>query len=242
MFSPQIEKDIVAHAKQTYPNECCGLVVGPSYMPMENIAEDPKNEFRIDPAIVSKYIAQKRLRAVVHSHTNMFPIPDKFPSKKDMIQQEATNVPWGVVHIDDKKQVDGPFWFGDQLPVAEYVGREFRHGVTDCYALLRDIYRNDLHITLPIFGRDPLWWKQGQDMISENFENAGFHEVPKYAAQKYDVGLFAIQTNGIINHVGVYMGDGIMYHHLIDRVSRPDPIEPWMKYLVKLVRHESLFE
>ena len=104
----------------------------------------------------------------------------------------------------------------------------------------RDIFRKEKDIVLPVFPRDFAWWEEGQNMILEQFESAGFHEVPLRLAQPYDVGLFAIRSNGIINHVGVYRGKGIMLHHLMGRLSREDPVEPWTKHLVKLVRHESM--
>ena len=74
----------------------------------------------------------------------------------------------------------------------------------------------------------------------ENFSGMGFREVGIKQIQPYDVGLFAIRSNGIANHVGMYVGNGLMFHHLSGRLSREDPMEPWLKYLIKLVRHESL--
>ena len=49
-------------------------------------------------------------------------------------------MPWGIIPTDGER-VGDPIMWGDQLPIAPLIGREFRHGTSDCYTLVRDAYR-----------------------------------------------------------------------------------------------------
>lgn len=58
-------------------------------------------------------------------------------------------------------------------PVPPLLGRQFVHGVTDCYSLFRDAY----HLTginLPDFERHDDWWRHGEELYLDNMESNGF--------------------------------------------------------------------
>ncbi|MCE5333188.1 MAG: C40 family peptidase [Desulfobacteraceae bacterium] len=213
MFSMDVIAKAREHAMKEYPKESCGIVFNGEYIPLENDAADPLVNFEIIPEVYLSYAEKGEVEAVIHSHPN----GPQCPTKQDMIGQEACAVPWGIVPIvlGCSRQ---PFFWGDQLPVAPFVGRQFRMGVFDCYALVRDWYRQTKDITLPIFPRDPDWWAHGENMVADNFEVAGFSEVPN-VTQVGDVVVGRILAR-VENHVGVYIGDGLVLHHLADRLSR----------------------
>jgi len=47
------------------------------------------------------------------------------------------------------------------------VGREWSHGVLDCYALVRDWFRAERGVELPNFVRFDDWWKRGENLYLE---------------------------------------------------------------------------
>jgi proteasome lid subunit RPN8/RPN11 len=239
ILDDKIIADIRKHALEVYPHESCGIVLGGAYIRCKNIHERPDEAFRIDPKFIDPMLASKKVRAIIHSHVGYNGKPNPWPSKWDMEQQIATNVPWGMVYVSPNLETTGPYFWGPGVPVAPLIGREFIPGIQDCYALVRDIKRSEQGIVIPEFPRDNSWWDHGENMFAENFEIAGFREISLNEIRPGDNGLFSIRGNGVINHCAEYMGDGMMLHHLYGRLSRIDPVEQWVhKYLIKVVRYD----
>jgi proteasome lid subunit RPN8/RPN11 len=81
----EVERIIVAHARDSAPNECCGLLVGDDTtiveaVPARNLALEPKRRYLVDPQDHLGAIRAARARgfAVVgayHSHPHSSAIP-----------------------------------------------------------------------------------------------------------------------------------------------------------------------
>jgi cell wall-associated NlpC family hydrolase len=231
MFDASVIAAMQAHAEAEYPRECVGVVVDGSYRPENNTHPTPETHFKIDDARLAELVLQP-LQAIVHSH----PDQPAHPSEADMRQQLATNVPWGIVPV-----VQGhagiPFFWGTGVPVPELVGRPFRHGVTDCYSMIRDWYRLERNIVLPDYARSWEWWNTGGNLYDEYFADAGFapiHGDPEIG----DVFLSQIRSP-VTNHAGIYIGEGLILHHLTDRLSRREPVYGWQKFITRWIRHQG---
>jgi cell wall-associated NlpC family hydrolase len=112
--------------------------------------------------------------------------------------------------------------FGPSGYVAPLLGREFVHGVHDCYALIRDWYEQERGITLPDFERNERWWEtKGASLYLDNYRAAGFIDVGRDAEpQAGDVLLMTVLSkHGEPNHAGVYLGGGQFLHHTANRLS-----------------------
>jgi len=234
MFANDVIQAAMDHARVEYPKESCGIVSGGFYYEMENIAIDKQSDFEIDAAEYLTFELDRGVDAVIHSH------PDGVhcPTKADMEGQDASGVPWGIVPVDFGSPVR-PFFWGDTLPVAPLLGRQFRMGIYDCYSLVRDWYRQTHGIILPVGPRDPLWWERGENIIPENFAQAGFEEIDKLDIKEGDV-IIGRVLGRVENHTGVYIGNGLILHHLYDRLSRREPLGPWMKYVTRILRHKDM--
>lgn len=218
---------IRAHAADAYPRECCGLVVvikgRERYAPCTNAAQG--TEHFVLPA--EEYAAAEErgeIIAVAHSHPNA---PAK-PSQADLVSCEASGLPWHIVRVD---LIDGTPTTGELVTIepsgykAPLVGRQFSHGVLDCYQLIVDWYAQERGVTLKQFSRADEWWNDGKsDLYTEGFPQAGFVKLPEGAEmQPGDVILMQIRAkNGVPNHAAVYLGDGLMLHHLYGRLSSRD--------------------
>src|SRR5262249_45617478 len=86
-LGPAILKEVIQHAKNAYPNEACGLLVGRTaadrFIPMTNISANAR-EYEIDPAELIKTLRALRetgenLISIFHSH----PHGPADPSKTD---------------------------------------------------------------------------------------------------------------------------------------------------------------
>jgi proteasome lid subunit RPN8/RPN11 len=249
-FGAAVEAAIVAHALDEYPAESCGLVVGGIYRRCRNVAPDPEESFEIAPDDYVAAAAEGLIQAVVHSHR---PAQGACPSRSDMAGQIASGLPWGIVVCDGQGCPD-LFWWGDSLPVPPLVGRPFRHGVADCYSIIRDWYRLERGVILPEFPRQDGWWTKpaGPDNPNhyvQDFAAAGFRRYAQgrdgaAVAQVGDVICFALRGK-VPHHAGVYLGDGLMLHHLADseqrgRLSSREPVGRWLDFVVHWLRHRDL--
>jgi proteasome lid subunit RPN8/RPN11 len=233
IFNREIEEAARAHAMAEYPRESCGLVVDGKYVPMPNMSSDP-TAFEMDASAFGDDV-----EAVIHSHADGPP----WPSAADMRGQIATRVPWGIV-VSTSAGAGRILWWGDGVPRPPLIGRDFRHGPSgsdgrgDCYALIRDWYAEIRGIELPEFPRDDRWWENGDDLYRVHFPDAGFVAVPADEMRPGDVVLAAIISR-VPNHGGVVLPNGLVLHHLQNRLSRTEPLGPWMRFVTHVLRYAA---
>jgi len=233
---------IVEHAKEAFPQECCGIIVqelgkeSPTVIKCRNNASDPLNYFEINP---KDYLAAKTLGGVVaiyHSHPNA---PCVF-SDADIKVSESVGVRMVLVTVPDIK-------FATYTPCGAqhgFVGRQYTHGILDCYALARDYY-GTLGIKLNDYPRSDGWWKTGKALINADvFTVEGFVEIPRELKniQVNDLLLMNIASN-VPNHFGVYVGGGAMLHHPYGRLSEMITItDKWASRITRIIRHRKFYD
>jgi proteasome lid subunit RPN8/RPN11 len=216
------------HAKDCYPKESCGLLVETKdqtlYWPCENLATGT-DHFIMNPLDYARAEDEGDIKAIVHSHPNA---PCN-PSQADRVACEKTGLPWYIVSVPEMK------W--SYLPPEGYtaplLGRIWCHGVLDCYALVRDFYGQEKHISIPDYDRTDEWWLKGENLYLQNYEQAGFHRVFDEDPQIGDVLLMQINAP-VPSHAGVYIGDEKMIHHFSGRLSCR---EIWGGYFKKVTTH-----
>jgi len=233
MFGASVEQAIAEHARAEYPKEACGLVVDGVYVPLPNVAFDPRDAF----AMRAEELLRPGVQAVVHSHPDGVP----WPSADDMAGQIASNLPWGVLVVGPG--TSGPIlWWGPGVPRPPLIGRDFRHGPSgsdgrgDCYALIRDWFAEERGIELMEFPRSEEWWLHGGNLYLENFGEAGFREIGLNEIQPGDVVLARVMSK-VPNHGGVVLNNGLVLHHLTNRLSRTEPLGRWRSYLTHALRY-----
>ncbi len=164
-----------AHAIAEFPKESCGLIVAGAYVPCFNYAADPENDFKIAG---EDFIGHApNVQAVVHSHPN----GPFYPSNRDMQGQLQTALPWFITATDGERASD-PVQWGDRSDIPALVGRDFMHGITDCYSLVRDVFalgKDRLAeqgidwphepIVMPEVPRDDNWWVGEDDLYAGIF-------------------------------------------------------------------------
>jgi proteasome lid subunit RPN8/RPN11 len=233
---------IQAHAGEAYPKESCGLIVataaGEQYLRCTNKAATASEHFVIAAEDYAAAEDQGELLAVVHSH----PDAPATPSDGDRVLCEASGLPWHILSVG---QVDGQPEFGALLTItpegyrAPLVGRQFQHGVLDCYTLVRDFYALELGVQLGDYQRQDDWWLHGGDLYADNFAKEGFSVVTD-EPRRGDLFLMQIRSPSM-NHAGIYLGDGQMLHHLQGRLSERVPYGGyWAERTQLIIRHKEL--
>ncbi|HEY3188555.1 MAG TPA: M67 family metallopeptidase [Solirubrobacteraceae bacterium] len=106
-FAPEHIEEIVSHAREEAPNECCGLLAGREgrserVFRMTNAARSPLR-FEVEPLEVMRTLeaideADLEVTALYHSHTRTAP----YPSQTDVTFAEAwPGTPWIIVGLAD---------------------------------------------------------------------------------------------------------------------------------------------
>lgn len=236
-LTPKTLAAFEADVLKRYPEEACGFIIKGRYVPMKNVAEDPLTTFRIDPKEYVK-AAKRGIAAVMHSHPYSMEFsttyPPQWPSTADMKGWLNHGVPWGICATNGEG-ITEIVWLDDAHP-APLVGREFIHGVNDCYSVIRDWFRMERGIVLPNFARGMEWWERGEDLYDQNFEAAGFKTIPFEEASVGDCVLFRV-ASPVTNHAAVITGENEILHHLFHRQSGHDTLSKWTRVINRAVRY-----
>jgi proteasome lid subunit RPN8/RPN11 len=233
-----------AHAVAEYPREACGFIVvvrgRERFVAARNVAEKPGDQFVIPAEDYSIAADLGEIVAVLHSHPNMPPTP----SPADLVSCENTDLEWIIVNV--QRDHTGEVVCGDTHTFrpsgykAPLVGRVFTHGVLDCYALCRDYYVREHGLDIPDFPRDDEWWNKGQNLYRDQFASVGFREITREQLKPGDSILMAIRSP-VENHAAIYLGDGLILHHLHGRMSSRDYYASYFQECTTTyLRHEAL--
>jgi len=246
MLTKSIKAAIVAHANAEYPRESCGVIVGKEYIPCTNISTN-SSQFEIDPMDLVGASKEGKIKAYVHSH----PDGSTNPSMPDKVQMNLHGLPWVITNGTDVA-LHKPD--GYQAPL---LGREYHHGLMDCYSLVKDYYHRELGITLNDYKRDDAWWESvdSKPLYLDNFKTEGFVEVD--TIQKHDLILCRLGRTQHVNHALVFIGDGelssehtdkvigdsLVLHHPYGRDSiREICGENWQRRTAVIIRHKTLIK
>ena len=212
------------HAKEQDPKESVGVLIvikgKEQYYPCNNLSTYSQQCFILDPEDYVKADALGEITAIVHSH----PVTPPSPSQADKVSCEQSGLKWHIVN--PKTETWGycePTGYKPPL-----IGRQWVWGVTDCWSLVRDYYKEQHNIQLLDYQRPTTPQDFLDNPLFEQYaERTGFRELNKdEKLQKGDVLLMSI-LHPTLNHVAIFLGDEIL-HHLADRLSTREPYNEWL--------------
>lgn len=202
--------DALAHAAETQPLECCGVIADGEYVRIANQADEP-NSFAMDMAALHAINTQRSVEAIVHSHVYLPPIA----SEGDRAMCENTGLPWLIVNWPTGAWavIEPNGWR------APLIGRQWAWGSHDCFGLIRDGFLDYTGILLPDFDRDWNWWKKGQNLIADHYLEAGFVALPSDTPPQHCDLVGMRVSSPVVNHLGLFLHPDMMLHQLVNRLS-----------------------
>ena len=218
------QDDALIHAQQQDPKESVGLLLNikgkERYFPCRNLAITAHQCFILDPEDYVKADNKGDIIAIIHSH----PTTPATASEADKLSCEQSGLPWHIVNPKTKQ-------WGFYEPTgykAPLIGRPWVWGVTDCWSLVRDWYKEDKNIELKDYERPVTPQEFLEKPLFEYYATgAGFIELkPDEKLQAGDVLLMSIMYP-TLNHVAIFLGDMVL-HHLADRLSCKEPYSEWL--------------
>ena len=214
----------LAHAKEQDPKESCGLLLNirgkEKYFPCRNLSLTSHQCFILDPEDYVKADSIGEIIAIIHSH----PITPPEPSQADRVACEQSNLPWHIVNPKTETWADlKPTGFKAPL-----LGRQWVWGVSDCWSLVRDWYKQEKNIELKDWDRPTTPEEFLLNPLFQSFAwRTGFRELrPEEKLINGDALLMSIGSPGL-NHVAIFI-DGDVLHHLTDRLSCREPYSQWL--------------
>ncbi|NBW08342.1 MAG: hypothetical protein EBR82_09975 [Caulobacteraceae bacterium] len=234
----QYRQGIIDYLKGVYPNEGVIGITASGLLPIENKAIDKAYSFDVDWPDVE-------LLALVHSH----PIIEgngnnDYPSEADMLGQINSNIPWGLCVLDDDGREDLFYW-GNGVPSPPFIGRPYRWGPTgtdgkgDCFALIKDYYRHTYKIELDEQPRSKDFYRANQDHYMANLDRQGFKLIETSEQPIEGDLIFMRIRSDVVNHAGIYIGDGKILHHLDLQLSRIEGAHRYAPFMACYARYRE---
>jgi proteasome lid subunit RPN8/RPN11 len=223
----------LAHAEECQPLESCGVVADGEFFPITNRATD-YDTFVMD---MKEYLALAKehvIEAIVHSHVYGPPIA----SDADRAMCESTGKPWLIVSwpLGNYAVIEPSGWR------APLIGRKWAWGTHDCFGLIRDGLKDYAGLDLPDFDRRWLWWERGEDIITQQFKDAGFVEVNDEWRHCDVIGM-RIWPSKVVNHLGLFLHPDVMLHQMLGRLSVREVYGGvYQQATVLHLRHETLLD
>ena len=218
------KQDALVHEKEQDPKESCGLLIElkgkEKYFPCKNLSTYSQQCFIIDPDDFVKAEESGNILAIIHSH----PVTPPIASQADKISCESSELPWHIVN--PKTEQWGYYEPSGYKP--PLIGRHWVWGITDCWALVRDWYKETKGIILRDWDRPTTPEEFIADPMFERCAwRTGFRQLrPEEKLQNGDLLFMSIMATGL-NHVAIFL-DGDVLHHLADRISCKEPYNQWL--------------
>jgi proteasome lid subunit RPN8/RPN11 len=218
-----------------WPEEAVGYLKDSEFFPLENIAEDKKHQFEVDPSFLIN-----EPDCLLHSHTTGFEIQThdpRSPSFTDLKSQIATAIEWGIC-VTDGQVCEDPLYWGNPNNRPPLLDREFIFNIQDCLCLCQDWFYNEHGIVLPTEPRDADWNECGHDYMETLYPKWGFEQI---ALSELSIGsiLFYQVRSPVVNHLGIYLGNNEVLSHWFGRVSCVESFGKWANYIKFAARYKD---
>lgn len=220
-MNTRIKNFIKNHAKDSFPNECCGFIVEKNgkidCIKCDNVAINKEQDFQIKVDDYLNIKDQYNILYVYHSHTN----DNENFSDTDKMYSDEMALNYLMYHL---KTDQFKIHESDNL-LYKYVGRYFEYRKYDCFTLIKDFFKNELKIDLNydqnIIQNETL---QNINILDEVNKFYSKNNLIKIEDQNSLIKNDLLLINGFKygSHFAVYLGEDKILHHPMNSFSKVD--------------------
>ena len=272
MISDYVKNEIKSHAEQDTSRECCGFIFKDNILRCNNRSEKPARHFTISPFDYIKAAKKGKIKAVYHSHVSEnqnFSIRDKQMSRGHNIPFVLYHLKTkNFLCYDPKKErivdISKKFVLGKsdcytlvkdyykdlgiELAGTNNLGENWLKKNPNLIEDLFELNKTDSEDEEAYYEKKV---NQKVEMVKDFYSGS---ELPISRIdwcvssgikllKKHDVIVFEMIKGAGPCHVGVYLGDGIMYHHPRNRFPTTEELTSVVrKKIYKIYRHQGLNE
>ncbi|CAJ3203066.1 Phage tail assembly protein [Burkholderia pseudomallei] len=125
-----------------------------------------------------------------------------------------------------------------------FEGIPYVEGRDDCYGLVRKWMDKTYGMKLTNYARPCAWENDGFNLLGDYFNREGFVLV-NTQLNRLQIGdllmMHVASRTGISNHIGVYVGNQYVLHHLYGQASKADPLnDRWKNRVLDVIRHPEI--
>ena len=226
-----MKEEILKYLTSKWPEEGCGLIINVKgklrWKPCENVSDNKVETFAISPKDYVEASLIGDIYAVVHSHVHGTPEP----SEADKAASNFLQVPYHIYSVPEREE----YIYTPEYKQKPLLSRVYKFGTSDCWTLVRDYYKQELNIALPMLKFEEKFYEKGINYFEDFIEPWGGYVV-QGEPKKGDIIYFTIDNNPIPNHCGVYLGEDLFMHHQENRLSCRDSLPKWNKYIRSFIR------
>jgi len=230
MLTEYLKNEMRKYSLENSGKESCGLLVKTKediiFIKCKNMSHHKDNHCVLYPL---DYIRASKLGKIVgHFHSQS----DIEPSFTDYLNAYNHNI-YSIVYS----------WKSDRFSIIEpelknYLNLDYELGKNDCFELVKNYYKKELHISISEFKRYNKWELDSPTLITDNIEKEGFKRIKFKDIMKNDVIVFNIY--GIPSHLSIYMGNYLILHHPENEKSIVSELsEGWIKRINCILRHKD---
>jgi len=241
IFNQNILSEIKQYALEKRREETCGLIYRhdnkQKFLKCKNISSQKNKNFIINPQDFEMCSYKGEILACYHSH----PRGVSF-SHEDIEQTFINDIPYLLYTIPKDK-----FYFFDPIKnhyLKKYLNIPFMYGISDCWNLVMDYYKNELSISLE--DPAPERYLDPNKIVDvsihmESFNKSGLRIVPNLNSIKVN-DLLILDGFGtdIATHFAIYLENNLILHNIYLKKTKIQSYRKWhTKYLKYVLRHEN---
>lgn len=119
---------------------------------------------------------------------------------------------------------------------AHLLGKNYEEITNDCLTLVSDFYNDIFGVKFPEYARPEDFFDPRLNMIQKVALDLGLssRNLSRLFLQDGDILVFRCASD-VANHVGVYVGNDLFIHQMVDSKGREDPLdERWFRRLTNI--------
>lgn len=117
---------------------------------------------------------------------------------------------------------------------------KYELGVFDCFSVLRDTLKSAFGVELPNYARPEHFDQEPLNLVKRITDQDMFKKRPTLAISQLQAGDILVFNvfSDTANHIGVYLGNNLFLHQLVDSLPREDNLSlAWTRRLREVFYH-----